>query len=1042
MKNLVVHFIQFVLLVSLKINISAQDNYLIQQAYFSPENGLSDRVCTSILEDNRGLIWVGTNDGLNRIEGNKVTSLTKAGDNIRLNRIEDLFLDNNGMIWAVETGSGILKSYLKIDKDPKIDIIDPNTLETKSINVYFAQLGISLQEKDFHSVLNTPFGIWIKSKSGKYFQFTNELNEIKLEIPTINYDYILKIGHKNNLAFIDNKIYRVNDEGSTYLLYNAGTKKIRTLWYSDKTIYVQIGNSLSCEVLSYSYENDTFNQCIPSITLPIIFHTVHRPFQEFTINGIGSFSQIGRDLFFTDIHGRDLNEIFNFSSKYLPCLMHIDSSDQIWILTEDGVFVIKINRNVIETYATNFDVTCSTRGITKLKDGRLLANSYLGQIIIDEDTSILNNNFQEVGLGILQDLNSNIWVPRHSGKVSLLSPYTYSELKTYNISVDTFLNGFSIIEDPVNKDIWVGGDYGVWIYNRDIDEFEKFTNLNGFDILNSASVLHLNPTQSGIWISSNIGIFWLDYNLGVTKHLTSEEGLINEDITFTFQDGNVLWAGTKNAGLLRYDLKSQNCVNLTTEDGLSDNTIHSIYPYKNSLWISSNYGLMCVDKSSYEVEVYLTQSGLTHNEFNRGSHFQDEFGKLYFGGVNGINSFYPEDLRNEFNTDFTIELLAVTVLKDGDDKKNSKINPYFDNELIEIFNDERFIELEFMNTFISDWENNQYVFKLNHHEKWKFVNDNSILISGLPFGENHIYIKGRNSEGKWSKNILKVSFNVIKPIYLRNSFLLSMFFLLGISVYLIKRQQAIVLQRRNQWLENEVNRQTSELSEINEAKNKLFRILAHDLRSPILMFQNLNEKVNFLIKRKDWKSLDAMSDQIENTIGRLSDMFDNLLPWVVTQSKIKEKSPTIFGIDEVIMDVLDELNPKIIEKGIEISLNIPLQINVKADRESVNIISRNLLSNSIKYSFEGGLIRITASIYDRTIKICFEDNGIGMKMKEINSGFSNYQISNGTKGEEGLGLGLKICHDLAYSNKGKITLKNKDEGGVVSCLMLPSDQES
>lgn len=237
-------------------------------------------------------------------------------------------------------------------------------------------------------------------------------------------------------------------------------------------------------------------------------------------------------------------------------------------------------------------------------------------------------------------------------------------------------------------------------------------------------------------------------------------------------------------------------------------------------------------------------------------------------------------------------------------------------------------------------------------------------------------------------------------------------------------------------VENKLMQQTEELLSTNELKNKLFSIVSHDLRNPIL---SLNEIVNLfnegVISDEEIKSyMPLISKNIKNT----SALLENLLHWSRSQLKGERIQKNNFNLRIAALLQTSILEPLANEKKIKIENSIDENIIVNADRDMIELVFRNLISNAIKYCYESGTISISSSIEDKHAKVCIRDTGIGIAEENLQKlfGLNNF-TTPGTNKELGTGLGLLLCREFVTKNGGKIWVESKLNEGSKFCFTLP-----
>lgn len=223
-----------------------------------------------------------------------------------------------------------------------------------------------------------------------------------------------------------------------------------------------------------------------------------------------------------------------------------------------------------------------------------------------------------------------------------------------------------------------------------------------------------------------------------------------------------------------------------------------------------------------------------------------------------------------------------------------------------------------------------------------------------------------------------------------------------------------------------------ELNHANNEKDKLFSIIAHELRNPLYWFQNLAEVLskNYqnMKPEKIQKSLLALDESAKNAFH----LMDNLLFW--SRSRLNRITPkkSIYSLISVVREGLKMYETIIQYKEINLTISIPGAIEVYVDSDLLSCVIRNLISNAIKYTPVGGKIDIDCNYDDEFVTVRVSDTGTGIAVKNLSSIFkNNSQFSNpGLMQEKGSGLGLKLCKEFAELNGGKIWVTNNIEKGT------------
>jgi PAS domain S-box-containing protein len=217
----------------------------------------------------------------------------------------------------------------------------------------------------------------------------------------------------------------------------------------------------------------------------------------------------------------------------------------------------------------------------------------------------------------------------------------------------------------------------------------------------------------------------------------------------------------------------------------------------------------------------------------------------------------------------------------------------------------------------------------------------------------------------------------------------------------------------------------AKLKEANATKDKLFSIIAHDLRGPIGNFQPILE---VLTNEADLDEADrnSLMDGLLQASKTTFSLLENLLNWARSQSNGIKLSPNHINISEIIHKNVDLLSATASQKAILIEVKTDVKLTAYADVDSINLVIRNLLSNAIKFTPNQGAISIYAKDLDRMIEVTVEDNGVGIKKEVLDHLFSlnSNKISAGTNQEKGSGLGLVLCKDFVEKNGGEIRVES------------------
>lgn len=244
----------------------------------------------------------------------------------------------------------------------------------------------------------------------------------------------------------------------------------------------------------------------------------------------------------------------------------------------------------------------------------------------------------------------------------------------------------------------------------------------------------------------------------------------------------------------------------------------------------------------------------------------------------------------------------------------------------------------------------------------------------------------------------------------------------------------LIIVRRNGKKQAKI---AAELQSMNTVKNKIFAIIGHDLKAPIGTLQELLSL---------YKQEGITAEEFKNITPRLKANVDysafslnNLLFWAQAQMKGIKTSPENVNVKNSIEEICQLYSEQLKDKNILLEFDFSQKTNAYVDREHLNIILRNIIANSIKYSFENQKIVFKSNNYNDKIKITVCDSGIGMNDVLITSIFNGKNLDSrpGTNREKGTGLGLEICLELLIQNSGQLEIESKTDQGSCFHIILP-----
>ena len=249
----------------------------------------------------------------------------------------------------------------------------------------------------------------------------------------------------------------------------------------------------------------------------------------------------------------------------------------------------------------------------------------------------------------------------------------------------------------------------------------------------------------------------------------------------------------------------------------------------------------------------------------------------------------------------------------------------------------------------------------------------------------------------------------------------------------IEKQKAEIAEKAEQ-----LQAQTLQLTELNSLKNKLFSVISHDLKTPMYALRNLFQNVkDYDLPAEEIKNL---LPDVVNELNYTTGLMENLLQWAKSQMQSNSVKPQKLEIFKIISEIIQLMALQAEAKGIQVECKPDQSLYVYADRDMVNLVLRNLVSNAIKFTPENGRIIIKVQEKRSFIQVCITDNGVGISRENLDKLFNEYYSSKGTSNESGTGLGLILCKEFLSQNGGEMKVESQEGKGSTFSFTLPRSE--
>jgi len=1080
------------------LQVAVAQQPILHTQFYGIEEGLSHRDVQCIHQDSQGFMWIGTNYGLNRFDGYNFKWYTKEKHGLQSNMINHIVEDDEGWMWLFFTTNRLFQTPISID------LFNPLTEEVLSFEekfgnnlpfdfkdissftaseegriafvtnnnkfiLYTSKKGFEVFDLEIHTFTLSCFSkhntVW-----GNFSKRDTFKREVPMEIGLVR-DSVLK----DIVVEIDLEGKLLNRFEHDYLFqknFIAGVDQSDNLWYISKTAEnnrtrgagFQKGKIFKIDATGKETEFSLNQTALTpdSVDLDI---SVHANSYGFWINpnqhSFWLWSIISLQVF----HPKSgWHQELSSTDKWLRYTntVYFDNKDRTWVGTEFGLYVIehtpspfqKIGHNELEIEFQPF------RGITEDPQNNFWASCDRGAPVVYYFKR-KNNQYESEYIGkewnfgykygIYTDKTGFIWCA--TGEDKLIIKYDIkseiAQFIPYSIlgkEVNRQVNIWSFHQDK-NGLIWFGTDVGLVGYINDNQVVVLLPELEGVGNQGGCIYQFLKDKNGITWVATDQGLFLLDTEKKEVGRYKPDpnhkdfpfmkEGIfhIHEDLDGSF------WMGTRGLGLIHWHPETGDYEQFTKADGLSNNTIYAVYEddFEN-LWMTSDYGIIQINKNTHRTTAYLEKDGITHNEFNRISHYKSKDGTLLFGGLNGITVFHPKDLvADSVSASIPLVLTDFQQFEGSQNQLIDKTKELQESKTITLAPDDRFFRLEFALLAFNNLENVQYAYIVEGTDKdWNYQKENSIRFSRLPYGKHTLRIKGQTANGQWSNSELAIKVLVLKPFYLQTWFLLAFFFILFAGIFLFFKWRTAQLIKQKSELEREVinrtktiRQQAEELKSLERLKSRFFANVSHELRTPLTL---LLGPVNTLLKRKDATNKDW---QLLQFIKRNGNQLLNLINEILDLSKLESGKLEIkeepIHFHAYLKNLLAQFHSYAASIGVELSINYKADktLHLLLDREKVEKIIQNYLSNALKFTPPKGKVRLLIKETDNHICVSVKDSGEGIHPSDLPHIFDRFYQSKHAEGtaKGGTGIGLSLCRELAELLGGKVWVESEIRKG-------------
>jgi len=1082
-----------VIFFSCLVNLSAQ-NFIFNN--YSMSDGLPDDHVKCIIQDRNGFIWFGTQDGLTRFDGYEMKNYKNDPNNpqsLSNNGIWALHEGNSGIIW-IGTQNGDLNKY-----NPR-----NNTFEHWSIcNNKNAENYISCLFEDYKK--NIWIGTYNKGlykfnpkdNSIEHWQH-NDNNANSLSNDFIN--AIVSDNEGNLWIGTYSGLNRFNPKRNKHLFKKYFADKTNPNSLTSNLIWNITKSSIDSDILYIAtYRGLTIfnlkNKKFKKILL------IKNPSNQFS-NSIGSIIEKKKgneiELWIGGYGGlirynisKDQTSQWHYDHKNPGSLINeqindllMDKSGVIWIATEGGVSSLsskrfKFNNNKLQNFSEQDRSIIDESDIHSIVETRN-TDIYIGTSQGLKNISRKNGNSKLKSVSQLKDVNiwclaegnsNNLWIGTY-GKGLYNLDMASLRVNRFEFSSPTDratpYNYVKSVYEDTKGIVWVGfwgGGLAILDPKTGIQRiFRKEVKSSSTISFNDVWKIY-QDSFGRIWIGTNGGGLNLYENNNGDNFYRLSEGntkiicnnvlsICEQRINNNHDNSTILWIGSTE-GLIKLKVKNIknyhdikdiiiNSEQYTTKNGLSNEVISQIIQDNSGdLWLATNNGLTKFNIREKKFVNFSTFDGLTGNDFSSGALLKSREGFIYAGNNKGLNIFNPDEIQLSgyhpqiIFTDFHIQHKQVQISNKSPLKENilftKQITLNYNQNTFTLYfsspdyNASQLIDYSyFMDGFDKEWSTP------DHHNYAAYTN--------LDPGNYTLKVKATNSDEIWNKIPAEIRI-IINPPWWKTTWAYAAYiFLIIAGLLAITKFQINRTELRNELKMREF--EAKKHQELENLKSRFFANLSHEFRTPLMLVKGpIEQLINNYSKQGGNGQLEQLQ-MIRNNSQKLQNLIDQLLELSQLESAsipLKAKKENLILLIRGIVTSFEYMAD---QKNIKLILNSTKDImTVWVDKDKLEKIINNLLSNAFKFTKENGIVSVNIDT-DKTkaeAQIKISDTGIGIPEEKLGKIFDRfYQADDSSrKAYGGSGIGLALVKELIELHKWKISVRSEVDKGTEFTLSIP-----
>ncbi|MBV6643873.1 MAG: hypothetical protein KI790_00400 [Cyclobacteriaceae bacterium] len=580
-------------------------------------------------------------------------------------------------------------------------------------------------------------------------------------------------------------------------------------------------------------------------------------------------------------------------------------------------------------------------------EGLNIVNTRTGKIIRHNYDALNNGSIGSGSIGsIVKRPDGQYWITTWSGYLNLYDHQkgTFRKWRAFNNNFGLD-RGWAFCASALDSD----GNYYLSAINAGVqfmpaDQFKItkfFENRSGYQPnmishITSRAILVDDRTEGIMWFGTGNGLSRYNSKTDRWKNYLQDKERYdlpcNSIISIHQGNESVLWLGTEGCGLLRFDINADLVSTFTTANGLPSNTINAIYSDNlGRLWMSTGNGVSVFDPRNETFKNYFLEDGLQDNLFYWGAHFQDENGRIYFGGPEGLTAFDPEQIED--NPYISSPVIDQVYVQKQEVQPGDLVNDRMPLSIAEdgkmqlaIHHENNDFSIAFSSTHYANPRSIKFKYKLEGYDsKWitTRLGERMANYSNLPPGSYDLALKASNNDGKWAEEIQKLGIKVFPPWWATWWFRVSVILLVTGSGFYLYRRRIANLRRDQKLLEYRINEATDQIKKRNEElqeQQENLKLAIQDtnfVMAEAIESGNFSARIDVANKTGEWRNLgesvNKLFESIISPFEGINEVIEAMALGDLTKRYYGDAKGDIKSLTDRMNEALDQLSSLLLD---------------------------------------------------------------------------------------------------------------------------------